>query len=1074
MVGFTRDRVGAVVVAVVAASVATARADTIFVDDGAPLGGDGLSWETAFNDLQDGIAAAVPGDELWIAAATYTPAPPGGPREATFALIDNIALYGGFAGFENTLDERDTEVNITILSGDLNGDDDPKDPATRADNAYHIVEAIDLSKPVTLDGLTLRAANADGTGIYDDGGGFYIFNADAVIHDCRFTDNSADGRGAGVLAFGASQLTATACRFETNLVPLSLQFSGGAGLVVWAGAGATVSGCTFEGNVSEHEGGGLLVVGASVIVTDCEFLANQALQGGGVAMVQGGQVEFHTCQFQSNLATAGGAANLLGGQALFTECLFEDNTSDAAGGAIFSDTSGTTIDTCTFSRNGSLRGGAIATTIGDVLNVNNSVFTDNHATTVGGAIFVNRSAALISTTTFTGNTAITGGAVHTFERSFEASATITGCQFTANSAAFGGALSNETITDVVVTDSTFECNHADFEGGAVFNVGSHAEFTGCTFTGNTADPFGGVGGAMANYDDSDPVLTTCTFTGNSAAEGGAMSNFLQCDPVVDGCVFENNDAMRGGAVRNFIDCAPTFINTELRFNTAEECGGAIWSRLCTPELINCLVHANVAGRGAGLCNVENQCTITGGTISNNVSNLWGGGIRDEDGSLTVITNVTFDSNVSTFQNGGAVHSLDSELQVFGCTFNDNGHNVVLAGNGLSTRFTVVGSSFTQPEVGTAILSIGGPHLVSNCAFTNVQVSLGNVTVENCTFTNGGTQLNFRNLGGVATGCTFDGAFLGLTSSGDGIARAENCLFRNCVVGVGGAESDEILVDACTFESCTRALSFSSWARADAVNCIMRNNETAIWLGSNASLTASNCLITHNQCAVRLDTDVVADLRNCTIADNADLTVLEDAILSIHNSVVRQTLLALDNSATVTILYSNVELPGGQVFPGAGNINADPLFTDPDGPDDIPGTDDDDFTLQPSSLCIDAGHNWGVSPDNADLDDDGDVRELIPLDLDGNPRFADDPATTDTGCGVPIPFAVDMGAYEFSGTAASNPIYFCDLDADRVVDIVDFLVLLADWGSTDMCVVADLDLDGVVGITDFLLLLGNWG
>jgi len=66
MVGFTRDRVGAVVVAVVAASVATARADTIFVDDDAPLGGDGLSWETAFNDLQDAIAAAGPGDELWI------------------------------------------------------------------------------------------------------------------------------------------------------------------------------------------------------------------------------------------------------------------------------------------------------------------------------------------------------------------------------------------------------------------------------------------------------------------------------------------------------------------------------------------------------------------------------------------------------------------------------------------------------------------------------------------------------------------------------------------------------------------------------------------------------------------------------------------------------------------------------------------------------------------------------------------------------------------------------------------------------------------------------------------------
>ena len=45
----------------------------------------------------------------------------------------------------------------------------------------------------------------------------------------------------------------------------------------------------------------------------------------------------------------------------------------------------------------------------------------------------------------------------------------------------------------------------------------------------------------------------------------------------------------------------------------------------------------------------------------------------------------------------------------------------------------------------------------------------------------------------------------------------------------------------------------------------------------------------------------------------------------------------------------------------------------------------------------------------DLDADGNVTEPVPFDLDGNPRFRDDPATPDTGHGVaPI---VDMGAYE---------------------------------------------------------------
>ena len=81
--------VGLIVVPAAAGSV-------IHVDASAPDGGDGQLWETAFDDLQDAIAAAVPGDELWIAAATYTPAPPGGPREATFALIDGPNPNDGY------------------------------------------------------------------------------------------------------------------------------------------------------------------------------------------------------------------------------------------------------------------------------------------------------------------------------------------------------------------------------------------------------------------------------------------------------------------------------------------------------------------------------------------------------------------------------------------------------------------------------------------------------------------------------------------------------------------------------------------------------------------------------------------------------------------------------------------------------------------------------------------------------------------------------------------------------------------------------------------------------------------
>ncbi len=116
-------------------------------------------------------------------------------------------------------------------------------------------------------------------------------------------------------------------------------------------------------------------------------------------------------------------------------------------------------------------------------------------------------------------------------------------------------------------------------------------------------------------------------------------------------------------------------------------------------------------------------------------------------------------------------------------------------------------------------------------------------------------------------------------------------------------------------------------------------------------------------------------------------------------------------------------------------------------------------MLPGSPCIDAGHNWEIAG-------------YANTDLDGNPRFTDDPTTEDTGCNPPA--VVDMGAYEFQGVPA--PISdLGDLDANGVVGIVDFLALLGNWGPCEPgCCLADIDLDGDVGISDFLILLGNWG
>jgi hypothetical protein len=124
-------------------------------------------------------------------------------------------------------------------------------------------------------------------------------------------------------------------------------------------------------------------------------------------------------------------------------------------------------------------------------------------------------------------------------------------------------------------------------------------------------------------------------------------------------------------------------------------------------------------------------------------------------------------------------------------------------------------------------------------------------------------------------------------------------------------------------------------------------------------------------------------------------------------------------------------------------------------------------LSAGSPCIDAGCNWGVPSDFADLDDDDDTTEITPLDLDKEGRFFDDPDTPDTGCGCPA--VVDMGVYEFGDT---GPLP-CpgDLDCDRTVGHSDLGILLGAWEWSDE---GDLDCDGDTDHSDLGILLAHWG
>jgi hypothetical protein len=153
--------------------------------------GDCSSWENACT-LQTALTDAVSGNEIWVAAGTHKPTT-GADRSATFQLKEGVAIYGGFVGTESARDQRDPAVNLTILSGDLNGDD--LGFTNNIENVYHVVMG---ATGATLDGFTITAGNANGSSPANRGGGMYNQASSPTLTNITFSVNSAILGGGGM------------------------------------------------------------------------------------------------------------------------------------------------------------------------------------------------------------------------------------------------------------------------------------------------------------------------------------------------------------------------------------------------------------------------------------------------------------------------------------------------------------------------------------------------------------------------------------------------------------------------------------------------------------------------------------------------------------------------------------------------------------------------------------------------------------------------------------------------------------------------------------------------------------
>lgn len=244
-------------------------ATRFYVDQDATGANNGTSWDDAFTDLQDALAAAVSGDEVWVANGVYKPSVPAG-RAATFAIPDGVDVYGGFLGFEGAVAQRNLDFDSlkTILSGEIGS------ALVRVDNAYHVVTttAADAGSTPVLDGVLVTRGHANGAGLTEEiGGGIHAVRVrlqNAIVHD-----NFAASNGGGVYA---SVLAASDSWFDDN--------TGEAGGAAFVASSAALNRVAFSNNTATLSGGGLHIAGASVSsVTNATFSGDTASYGAAIA-----------------------------------------------------------------------------------------------------------------------------------------------------------------------------------------------------------------------------------------------------------------------------------------------------------------------------------------------------------------------------------------------------------------------------------------------------------------------------------------------------------------------------------------------------------------------------------------------------------------------------------------------------------------------------------------------------------------------------------------------------------------------------------------------------------------------
>lgn len=273
----------------------------------------GATWANAC-DLQYALTTRTEGAEeeqweIWVKQGTYCPTNNPTDREATFALKNNVALFGGFNGAEVSRDQRDWNIYPSILSGDIDQNDlaSPAENASQivGGNSYHVVTAISVTQNILLDGFVISGGKADGNDTLEIGGGVFVDSSSALtIRNTRFTGNYASDHGGGLFDIYSSY---------------------------------HIEHCQFQGNEAEL-GGGLFTIGGQPSLFSNSFVNNSAQYGGGIYFATYEPLQIESSSFIRNKAygLGGGIYSYDGSTYKLVNVTLAENTAGGAGGVFAS------------------------------------------------------------------------------------------------------------------------------------------------------------------------------------------------------------------------------------------------------------------------------------------------------------------------------------------------------------------------------------------------------------------------------------------------------------------------------------------------------------------------------------------------------------------------------------------------------------------------------------------------------------------------------------------------------------------------------------------------------------------